>query len=100
MTKQDFVRVGIRIFGIYPLVQAVVSLAGVVNSIFMASQFRDMPGQSGLDSVADQLYRHDLSEITGGGPRLLLFTLFGLSLLRGGLFVFELASRPLAKPGA
>ncbi|MHC4469644.1 MAG: hypothetical protein ACYTDY_08275 [Planctomycetota bacterium] len=103
MEKQDFVWVGIRIFGIYLLVMAVVTVPAVLESILMANQYSDLAevergaseAQASFDTLVRKMYVNYVSASIRNALRLVLFTVFGLYLVRGGQLVFRLACRPL-----
>jgi len=108
LTKEDYVWVGIRIFGIYLLVLAVIALPTLINSAYMASQKSD----------ASQTITNADSELSNGqtfsstyynvmlaarfrvqcvqqSMKFVIFALVGLYLACKGQLVFNLVSRPL-----
>lgn len=108
MSKEDFVWVGIRVFGIYLLVLAVLSVPNLAHSLLMAIQMHDFAlhrGATGLESSSGSV--DAMSDMMGtifGGHvtasvttaiRLLACTAFGIYFLRHGEYVFRLACRPL-----
>ena len=101
MNKEDFVWVGIRIFGIYLLVLAVLALPSLVQSLVMVTNFSDHPALNtseigtAMGSMDRTIYWNHVGASIGTSLYLIVCTVFGLYFLRHGQFVFRLASRPL-----
>jgi len=110
MTKEDFVWVGIRLFGIYLLVLAVTSLPEAIEGYWTSSSIRDavkMCGGSLPAAVYDQEPAIGLFErlfasagaasarrFVGSLVRVVLFIPAGLYLCKGGKLVFRIVSAP------
>ena len=103
MSREDLLWVGIRAFGIYLLVLAVLAVPGLISGVLMATQFAELgatdrgsgEAEMSWDKMIWTLQKSQLGAAVDSGLRLVLFALAGLYLLRGGRLVFRLASRPL-----
>jgi len=109
MTKEDWIWVAIRIFGIFLIVKAITALPDVVGGVAQASQWRSL-GDS-------RCYRGDLSEefrvfdelrstaftvmvsrLMKAVARVALFAVCGVYFLRGGRLIFRLIRPPSCGP--
>lgn len=103
MNKRDFVWVGIRIFGIYLLVLAVLAVPPLINSTYMASQFSDSSTHETNDESSGglfgnyhrTLFTNYVGNALGSALRLIVCAAAAWYFLRRGELVFRLASHPL-----
>ncbi len=107
MKREDYIWVAIRVFGIYLLVLAIVSLPLLVSSAYSTWAMRDLaldtrgdPDMSlGLQLASRLAIAHVTSLIAAAG-KAVLFSLAGWYFLRRGSLIFRLVSirDPLSDP--
>jgi len=113
MTKEDYVWVGIRIFGIYLLILALITLPSLVNSIYMSYQLRDRTSgiryyidgteenveklTNILNRLLDTGFRTQVGHTITYSIRVVIFVLAGLYMTCKGKFLFHIVSSPLKK---
>ena len=116
MNKEDYVWVGIRLFGVYLLVLVVINLPGLISSGYsaysaitlsrMSRSMGDKTQASKTDApeVFERLERNAVvaqtSDCLMHVCRIILFTLAGLYMTCRGQMVFNLVSAPLKKTEA
>ena len=94
MTREDYIRVAIRVLGIYLLVMAVITAPTLVWSGYATWASRHVPLAEGAGMRWDALLQRNNSMVfIGAGARFLAFFLTGLYLVRNGRFVFRLVNR-------
>ena len=115
MTKEDYVWVGIRIFGIYLLVLALTTLPNLVHSGYMSYHMHHLTRMQdhlmeGTEESPDKLatLMHKFLEtgfVAQAGNamtcivRIVLFSLAGLYMTCRGRFLFRIVSSPIRKIG-
>jgi len=101
MTKEEWIWVAIRIFGIYLVVLAIMAVPGILSSSFMAYNWYGYSPTFGsnssdtaqiIDKMGSKLFNVQLSELVAGLCKVLLFGGLGIYFLRSGKFVFRLIS--------
>ena len=121
MTREDYIWVAIRIFGIYLIVLAVTGLPGLVMHGTLAYQLRDMAHQGGASQrmqpdttgertldpamqtsriTEDFMFRNSLASFVSPLVRVIMFSIGGIYFLRGGKLIFGLIypERPQDNP--
>lgn len=114
MSKDDWIWVAIRIFGIYLLVLSVVTIPGVVHYAMMTHTFwhlrqfeqslspslgadQKVQGTAefvqALSEMQRETLRGSISHLASGLTRLIVFSVCGVYLLRSGALIFRLVGR-------
>ena len=112
MIKEDYVWVGIRIFGIYLLVLALIGLPSLVHSLYMSYHLRGFPSmydyniedEDNVDDLSKDLHKYLNSLFLSYASnsiscviRVVLYVLAGLYMTCKGKFLFRIVSSPLKK---
>ena len=101
MTKEDWIWVAIRIFGIYLIVLAVISLPALLGSSIMVHSWWGLSADASeasdlMDTMASRLLTAQFSALLSALCRVIVFTGCGVYLVRSGKLIFRLVS---AGPG-
>ena len=99
LTRDDVLWLGIRLFGVYLVIRAVVSAASLFASLGTYIQAQSFQ-KSSFEEVADaglSLYIASTGGMLSSGLRVVVYSLFALYFLRGGNLLFRLASRPFRR---
>lgn len=95
MNKDDWVWVGIRLFGIYLLVLAIIAVPDVVAAVSSYKTFSGMevtPGSENED-LAIKMIEMWRTQGAKAITEVLLFLVCGLYFIRGGRFIHKIISR-------
>ena len=98
MTREDWMWVAIRVFGIYLLVLAVLSVASVIGGAYAAASLHgfalDLPDEaSDLTKFAQRLVGNHVQLLLTDCVRLVVCAAAGGDLVSRGRLVFRLVSR-------
>ena len=104
MSKDDWIWVAVRIFGIYLIVLAITSVPPLVmnaytlfqNDVSKVDALVDQDISSGVDTVDkihDLIFQATAASLTNNIVRVVLFCLIGFYFLRHGKLFFRLISR-------
>lgn len=91
MEKSDYVWVGIRIFGIFLLIQAVLALPNLfTSSLEIYTNWIKVPDTTDpLNTMRSYLFSTGLNALVGAITRVLIYGLVGLYLTRSGRILFR-----------
>ena len=93
MTKDEWIWVAIRIFGIYLVVLALRAIPDVIGSFYAASQLTEvLQSDDILATSAKAMKSASLTKGLTSVAKLLVFSLFGFYFIRHGKFLHRLAS--------
>ena len=98
MTRDDYIWIGVRLFGVYLLVRAIMSgvgLASNLSSALVAERLRESNVDAAAD-MADKLFYTALATSASSAVSCVLYLLAAVYLLRGGALVFRLVAPPRA----
>ena len=98
MNKQDYLWCGIRIFGVYLLVLAIIELPQFIISIYVFYDIDTFPGGSGSPSFGyeDALNASRIAIVSGAMKTFASFVIYVLSalyFLRYGKLIFRMIDR-------
>ncbi|WP_062814995.1 MULTISPECIES: hypothetical protein [unclassified Alcanivorax] len=94
MNKDEWIWVAIRIFGIYLLVLAIISIPEAIGAIYAHLNVADAASQSAeIASFADSLRKAALSKGITAISQLMLFSMASYYLICRGKLIHRLASR-------
>ena len=92
MSKEDWIWVAIRIFGIYLIVLAITSVPALVMNAYIVSQNAALQVDT-VDKMHDTIFQAAAASLTNNIVRVVLFSLIGFYFLRSGKLIFKLISR-------
>ena len=107
MTREDYIWVAIRVFGIYLLVLAITAVPSLLSSAYATWVFWDFAPQTEAPSelvpfaaLESKLADTYLSQLIKSAGRVALFLVAGWYFLCRGAFVFSLVGKrmPLSPP--
>lgn len=94
MSKDEWIWVSIRIFGIYLLVLAIISIPDAIGAIYAHLNVADAAGRSSsLASVAESLRKAAVSKGVTALAQLVLFSMASYYFICRGKLLHKLASR-------
>jgi len=92
MTKHDCIWIAIRVFGIYLLVQAVISIPSVMSSAF--GLYEAFPivhsGSADMDRVSRTILSSMGGQLVNSLARLFVCGAVGIYLVKGGTWLFRI----------
>lgn len=100
MTREDWIWVAIRIFGIYLIVLAVKTVPGIIGSGYSTVSLRGLtlarPGEGGENALANLAQKLTVGHFTAlltGCVQLIVYFIAGWYLVSNGRWVFRLVSK-------
>ena len=102
MSKRDYVWVAIRVFGLYLLVHAMIAVPSILSASVLLHSVWTSPSMDVNDpfrGVHESLIKTSMSQLASSVGQLVLFTVIGLYLVRGGGWLFRIVCPPGEEKG-
>jgi len=99
MTKDEWIWVSIRIFGIFLMILAIMAIPRVFSTAYTASVYLDRPGIESLSSNNEEtmlvykMLKAQISETIRSVLEVLIYGFFGFYFIRGGKWLHNIISR-------
>jgi hypothetical protein len=90
MNKQEWTWLSIRVFGLYMIVEAVKALPGVLSGLYRMAISFSIPIIKGQENLSGQIGDALKAVLVSSVLQLVIYTIAGVYLLRGGVFLFKL----------
>jgi hypothetical protein len=97
MERQDYIWVGIRLFGVFLLVEAVLAIPGLLAASVLV--YRRLVVTETFPFPSNEFFTVTLGQLVQSLSAVAIYGLVGLYLIRGGRRVFRWISPP-PEPGA
>jgi len=96
MSKEDYIWVAIRIFGILLVVMAIIAIPTILSSAFMVWGYHSaaaaMSGEA-ISDMQDTIAQANFGTMLSATFRAILYYAAGVYFLKGGKFVHKLIAR-------